>query len=205
MIGYNLYYFNHLTGGQAELEALHPTLHGVNGPWSGDFLEGAAGTLVSPSRGLFIFTPWAALALGLAPWSARRLKTIPLVPWVLWGLLPYFLLLSQYAVWWAGFCFGPRYWTDAIPLLAILLACGLAWSRSRSPLLRLAFTLTILFSFALQALGAWFYPSSWNLLDAHGSPANIDTHHERLWDWSDSELTRILRDKILRPNLHPGH
>ncbi len=57
LVGYNLWLFDALSGGQAELEALHPRLHGVPGPWAGNILEGVAGTLLSPSRGLFVFCP----------------------------------------------------------------------------------------------------------------------------------------------------
>ena len=39
----------------------------------------------------------------LAAGSCRRLVT-------------YLFVLSKYAVWWAGGSFGPRYWTDALPL-----------------------------------------------------------------------------------------
>jgi hypothetical protein len=84
---------------------------------SASLAKGAAGTLFSPNRGLFIFSPWIALALGVAvvPAVARRLASERPVAWLLAALLPYFLVLSKYSVWWGGQCFRPRYWTDVIP------------------------------------------------------------------------------------------
>lgn len=191
LLGYNFWYFQAWEGGQAQLEALHPAVHGVRGIWTGNPIEGAAGTLLSPGRGLFVFSPWVALALMALPASARRIGEHPIVAWLLWGLLPYFFMLSTYSVWWAGHSFGPRYWIDAVPLFAILLGFALdrarAWTRSRT--LPALFAVAIVWSIAVQLIGAFCYPSSWNWL-----PANVDRHHERLWDWHDNELLRCLRE-----------
>ena len=132
LLSYNLWFFGDLIGGQAQLEQIHRDLHRLPGPWSGNLLEGAMGTLVSPNRGLFVFTPWVAVALAATPLVARRLASCRLITWLLLALVPYLLLLSKYAVWWGGHCFGPRYWTDVIPLFAILLAFGLDWAMARS-------------------------------------------------------------------------
>lgn len=189
LIGSNLYYFGAIEGGQARLEALHPGLHHVAGPWAGNLLGGMAGTLLSPSRGLLIFTPWVVPALATTPAVLGRLRPWPIVRWALGALVVNLLILSKYAVWWGGYCFGPRYWTEAIPLLAILLALGLDWARSRSRKLLLLYRLTIAAAILVQVVGAACYPSSWNL-----APESVDRHHERLWDWYDSELKRCLRE-----------
>lgn len=189
LLGYNLWYFGTLVGGQSQLEALHPIVHGVRGVWTGDFLEGAAGTLLSPNRGLFVFSPWVALAVLFLPRSAHRLKAYPIIACLFASLVPYFLMLSKYSVWWAGHSFGPRYWTDAIPLFAIPLALALDWCRRRFRAALFVFAPAIVWAVGVQAIGAFHYPSSWNWL-----PANVDRHHERLWDWYDSELARCLRE-----------
>jgi hypothetical protein len=191
LVSYNLYYFGAFEGGAAIVESRHPELHAVAGAWSGDVLAGVAGTLFSPSRGLFVFTPWVALSLACLPWTAVRLRRWPPVAWLVAALAAYLLLLSKYAVWWAGWSFGPRYWTDALPLFGILLALALDWSVVRSRMMTTALALTILWGVGVQAIGAFLYPSGWNQ-----HPVNIDLHHERLWDWSDSELTRCLRQAM---------
>jgi hypothetical protein len=191
LLGYNLWFFGTITGGQAELEALHPKLHRVAGMW-GSLAEGAAGTLFSPNRGLLVFSPWIAVALGmlLVPAVARRLGARSLVCWLLVGLVPYFLLLSKYAVWWGGHCFGARYWTDVIPLFAIVFAFGLEWMLDHSRILAGLAALCVAVAIGIHAIGAFCYPSTWNHL-----PANVDLNHERLWDWRDTELSRCLIER----------
>jgi hypothetical protein len=191
LVGSNLYYFDRIAGGQDQLEQFHPRIHGVAGPWSGDLREGMAGTLLSPNRGLFIFSPWVALAVAASPTTVRKLATGSLVRWLLLALVPYLFVLSKYAVWWAGGSFGPRYWTDAFPLFGVLLACGLDWAWDRSRGLMALFTIAILLSVAVHAIGAFCYPSTWNFY-----PADIDLHHERLWDWRDTELSRCLKESL---------
>ncbi len=189
LITYNTRYFGNVTGGLAQLETLHPQMHGVAGPWTGNLLEGAAGILFSPSRGLFVFSPWIALALAALPAFAPRLRPWPHVRYLLWSLIPFSLLLSKYSVWWGGHCFGPRYWTDAVPLFAILLGFALDWVRTRSRSALFVLATSIVFSVAVQALGAFRYTRSWDRL-----PVDIDQHHERLWDWRDSVLIRCLNE-----------
>ena len=121
---------------------------------------------------------------------ARRLASQGLITWLLAALVPYFLILSKYAVWWGGHCFGPRYWIDVMPLFAIIFAFGLEWMLTHSRTLVIFSALTIAFSIGVHAIGAFCYPSAWNL-----SPANVDLHHERLWDWRDTELSRCLIER----------
>jgi hypothetical protein len=194
LVGYHLYYFDRIAGGQEQLEQLHRRIHGVGGPWSGDLRDGLPGTLLSPNRGLFVFSPWVALALALAPASVGRLAPGSLVRWLLLALLPYLCVLSKYAVWWGGGSFGPRYWTDAFPLFGVLLACGLDWAWDRSRALVALFALTILASVLVHAIGAFCYPSTWNF-----SPTDIDLDHGRLWDWRDTELSRCLKESLQGP------
>jgi len=127
LVFYNFIFFDAFTGGQRELEALHPRFHGVRGTFTGSLIDGAAGTLFSPSRGLLVYSPWIAVAVAAAavPDVARRLASNRLISLLLLALLPYLFLFSKYSVWWGGHCFGPRYWTDVMPLFAILLAFGL--------------------------------------------------------------------------------
>jgi hypothetical protein len=53
---------------------------------------------------------------------------------------------------------------------------------------------TIAFSIAVQVVGAFCYPSTWN-----GQPRSVDLNHERLWDWRDTELSRCLIEALQRP------
>jgi len=162
-------------------------------PWliySSNLFDGLSGTLWSPNRGLFIFCPWTVLALAVVPIAVgRRLEGSSIVRWLLWALVPFLFMLSKYGVWYGGHSFGPRYWTEVIPLLGVLLAYALAWSWARRRAVFVAFAVTIVFSFGIQVIGAFYYPSSWN-----SQPTEIDQDQGRLWDWRDTELRRCLSE-----------
>jgi hypothetical protein len=187
---YHLIYFHTLTGGYAKIEQMHPWAHGVKGTWTTPFLQGASGTLFSPSHGLFVYAPWLLLALVLLPTTWSRLDRGSLARWLIAALLPTFVMLSKYSCWWAGHCFGPRFWIDANPIFAVILALALDWAfvGRRWGWLSL-FAVLVGLSVAIQTVGFLGYPSSW-----HGTPKNADRNHARLWHWRDNEVTRCWRE-----------
>jgi hypothetical protein len=193
LLCYNLWFFDNILGGQAKLEQYHMRLHAVPSTWSSNLVDGLLGTLVSPNRGLLVFSPWIAVGLVtlVVPTVRRRLSDHSLICVLIASLIPYLIILSKYSVWWGGHCFGPRYWTDVIPLFAILFAYGLEWMLKRSRVLLAISAVTVIVSIAVQLIGAFCYPSSWNL-----EPRNVDLHHERLWDWRDTELSRCLIERF---------
>jgi hypothetical protein len=155
------------------------------------------GTLFSPNRGLLVFSPWVAVALATLAMPAvrQRLAAHSLICVLLASLVPYLLMLSKYSVWWGGHSFGPRYSTDAIPLFAILFAFGLEGALTRSRALGPISVIAVVFSIAVQIIGAFCYPSTWN-----SAPLNVDLNHNRLWDWRDSELSRCLIESYKPPD-----
>jgi hypothetical protein len=193
-IAYNVAWFGTWQGGIALLEAQKPLTHGVESAWTAAVLSGAAGTLFSPSRGLFVYCPWIALAVLSLPFYWRRLGRRPAVASLVASLVPSALVLSAYATWWGGACFGPRFWTDATPIFALLFAVCLEWVRDRAPAWRLVPYGAVAVAVGIQGIGAACYPSSWN-----GYPTSIDLDHARLWDWRDGEIVRCLRE-----GPHPG-
>jgi len=188
-VAYNVAWFDGWQGGIALLEARKPITHAVEAPWSANVLAGAAGTLLSPNRGLFVFCPWVAMAAVTLPFYWRRLAGHPPAAVLVVSLVPSLLILSAYSTWWAGWSFGPRFWTDATPIFAIMLAVCLDWARERPRTLRRTIHAGIVVAVTIQAIGAICYPSSWN-----GHPTNVDQDHRRLWDWYDTELSRCVRE-----------
>jgi hypothetical protein len=92
----------------------------------GDALAGLAGLLASPARGLLPYVPWAALALaGLAAGARReRFHAAALA-----GVLATAALYARWDPWWGGWCYGPRFFADAMPLVTLGLAPLLARPR----------------------------------------------------------------------------
>lgn len=124
--------------------------------WTTPFFYGAFGLLVSPSRGLLVYTP----ALLLAPWGLARVlgsgaqappvETRRLL--VVW-LAAFVATVAMYApwhLWWGGWCYGPRFLCESLPVLCLLLA--LAWE-SGTPLRRRCAVGLAVISVAIQALG----------------------------------------------------
>lgn len=182
IIRVNLLWFGSVFGAAPMLEALHEDLHGVSDSFSLS-ATGLAGLLVSPSRGLLIFSPIVLVTL----WSARavieRNWREPL-RWCLLAALLQYLLYASYSVWWGGYTYGPRYMLDVLPLIAPLAAVGLA--RIRGPVVTSLAVAALAWSIVVAGTGAFYFPNDrWNT-----DPANVDRHHERLWDWADPQIVR---------------
>jgi hypothetical protein len=167
---YNLYWYSTPLGGYSL--AVHALA------WR-DLPKGAAGLLLSPNRGLFVFTPIALLGIIGLVRSFRRLREEPYLPMLAIATTVHFLLISGYAEWVGGWSFGPRYMVDVLPILA--LGAGLELprlGRGAGAALAIAF----LWSALVQWDGAFCYPASqW---DARTS-GNVQ---KAVWDWGQFSL-----------------
>ena len=86
------------------------------------------GILVSPARGLFVFTPCLLLGvLAIALPSVRRRPLARLL--AAWAALTIAMVATQ-GNWWGGWSFGPRLLTEAVPGLALLGFLG--WNSIRA-------------------------------------------------------------------------
>ncbi|MCI0396827.1 MAG: hypothetical protein L0332_05670 [Chloroflexi bacterium] len=144
------------------------------------------GLFLSPSRGLFIFSPFLALALGLALWQWRSLRRWPLfwlcLAWV--GL--HLFVASRASRWFGGHGFGPRLLVDLMPGLVLLTI--LVWTRGRPALSGRA---RRLLTSAYLALGAWaiFVNTIQGLYNLQAARWNgniapdIDRRPQALLDW----------------------
>jgi hypothetical protein len=178
----NTRWFGTPLGAAPMLEALHDGLHGVSGSFSLRS-NGFAGLLVSPNRGLFVFSPIVLVAaLGLrAAWRGGWRSPIA---WCALAAFAQYVLYASYTVWWAGHTYGPRYLLDVLPLLIPLAAAGLARTQLRA--ISGIAALLLSWSVVVAGTGAFYYPNDrWN-----SDPVDIDRSHERLWDWNDMQVTR---------------
>ena len=178
-------WFGHPLGAMPILEQLHPQVHAVEGSLSRQPWIGAAGLLISPSRGLLVFSPIVLIALaGLVP----VLRALPDhgLGWALAGCLVLYAGYASYTVWWGGHSYGPRYLLDFLVFLTP--AAAIALERViRSRLLRGVCILLLLWSIVAAGTGA-FFSDNWNT-----APNEIDKNHSRLWDWRDPQILRAWR------------
>lgn len=177
----NYYYYGHLTGAYGKWVTTS-----YKGMFAWDRLDGIAGLLVSPNRGLFIFTPVAVLgAIGLV-WQflSRDGRDPVLLPFGIAALV-HLVLSGTYFDWWGGWSFGPRYLTDVLPILA--LAAVTIWPRV-PPWARRLTVFTLVLSVLAQFVGAFCYPASlWNglVLNRYKEDA--------MWMWNRFELWEDFR------------
>ncbi len=159
---------------------------------SSRFVEALAGNLVSPSRGLLVYTPlvWVCAFLVARFWrqiESRRLALLSLAI-----LTAHLLAISSFGHWWGGWSYGSRLTTDLVPWFALLGILGLrGWRRhleseanaARSPALRALAVAILAASVLINANGAlWSRALLWN------AEPEIDTHPERLWDWRQPQF-----------------
>jgi len=152
----------------------------------GPLLPNLAGTLVSPNRGLFVFTPAFLLTIPTLGQLLRRPGSQPFVFLLTLATLAHLLLAALWTVWWGGDSFGYRLLMEMIPGLTLLLA--LAWEQwiARHWASIALFFVLVAGSTYIHFLGAVYYPSGWN-----DRPVSVDEQPERLWDWRDTELSRL--------------
>lgn len=178
----NYLWFGSIAGAAPILEALHGSVHRTYSSfaWS---TQGFSGLLMSPNRGLLVFSPVVIVALIGIP-AAVRGGFRSIGAWLCVAAGAQYVLYALYTVWWGGHTYGPRYMLDVLPLLIPAAALGLAMLQGP---LRIALgSVALAWSVAVAAIGAFNYPEGrWNAM-----PLDVDRHHERLWDWSDMQILR---------------
>ena len=150
-------------------------------------VEALLGNLVSPARGLFVFVP-VSLVCGygfLLKRQAGTLSSLDLA--VAASAVGYWLLVSTFPSWWAGWSYGPRFLTDIAPMLIWFLPPVLESIADRRRVALAALVVAVLaFSVAVQARGALDQSTAeWNW-----KPTDVGIDRARLWDWTDPQFLR---------------
>jgi hypothetical protein len=178
-MAYNMHYYGSLVSTGFAVGTIDPSrLRNIGAHlFKTPLHEGLAGVLVSPSRGLFIYSPILLFAfVGMVMvWKNSKsvlLKYLSLAP------LLTILLTSKWINWWGGGSYGPRLLADITPFLCLYLYPPFERAQSR-PFLKVVIIGLTALSISLHALRV-FGGGDWN-----GHP-NVDWHPERLWSWVDS-------------------
>ncbi len=175
-----------------------PWRHGFSGslgrfsePWG----VGQLGLLLSPGKGLFVFTPVALVGLvGLAlSWRRERWLAATLGA----AFLAHVAFTGRWREWHGGECFGPRLMTDAVPLLLFFAPEGLARLQALGALLAAV-------SIGVQTLGAFAYDGRWERLfqrEAVAREAEGVEAHPELWDLARSPVAFHAARRVVLPSL----
>jgi 4-amino-4-deoxy-L-arabinose transferase-like glycosyltransferase len=107
LLWYNVYRFG------------HPLRHGYEGEgFTASLLEGVAGLLFSPGRGLLFYAPTVLLALPGARLLWRRDRALVLTAGMLFA--GYLLMYGRWWAWHGGWAWGPRFLVPTLPFLLLL-------------------------------------------------------------------------------------
>jgi len=156
------------------------------------FWTALAGDLISPSRGLLIYLPILIVPFAWVMLHWKEVEPKRLAILALAVVLIFLVAMAGYNFWWAGHCYGPRFFTGIVPWFFLISILGikaatqdrssrnnergnLSWKLQIVALVGLAFL-----SIAINARGALSEETKlWN-----PRPEDVDAHPERLWDWS---------------------
>lgn len=170
---YNLYAFQTVAGGYEARVA-------------GQFVGGLLGVLLSPGRGLLVYTPIVIFAAAAFTPQARESRERHMPVFVAAGVFAvlHVVAISLWPMWWGGYCWGPRLLTEMVVPALVLIAIGLPALRART--WKCAFAATTAYCVFIQALGVYCYPKGrWDHL-----PVPVDVAPARLWHWTDSPIVR---------------
>ncbi len=193
-LAYNIYFFGNPVGGFGRMSSML-SLAGLP--------MGVAGLLLSPNRGLLIFSPVVLLAipgyLKIRDLSNRRLVWFFSVAGL--SILLTILLYGSFADWHGGGCFGTRYLTDIMPYMAIFIGLflngysDLKKTGYRKWLAILIIILLVGYSVFIQFVGAFCYPNGGFKWDQDHVPQG----DEKYWYWHDTQIGRSLQAGFWNP------
>jgi len=149
----------------------------------GQFWEALAGTMVSPGRGLLVFTPMLMISLLLlGNWRSRSWDERSLVLLGITWLVLQWVAIARFPHWWGGWGFGPRLMMDALPGLLLVLA--VLWPRT----LRTIYARVTVGVFVVLAAGSVWIHTVQGLYNPYTRlwyvQPSIDESPEIVWDWS---------------------
>ena len=184
LANYNYTYFGSIAGsGQLEAsKAIAMAKIGTTDVWSGNLFQGISGILFSPSRGLFVYSPFF---LFLFYGTKYRLPKSGLDIYLITSVLAILIIQSKWFDWWGGWTFGYRSILDIVPFLIILLSVNVEkiW---KNYILRTTFATLLFISFCIQIIGVTKYNDKWN------KEMQVDKNHEVLWSIPNAQLAHYI-------------
>jgi dolichyl-phosphate-mannose-protein mannosyltransferase len=191
---YNATYFRNLARVQFgfTLGSMARDILAGAGDWTTPLGTGLSGILLSPGRGLLVYSPIFLLSFVGIALSWRR-GGDRLLRYASAGVVLTILLYAKWAMWWGGSSYGPRLLADLAPVLALSLYPLTPWLRT-SRALTAVFCLLAAWSIGAHAIGAFVDDRSWY---SNGG-ADVDHYPARLWSWSDNQLVNPPRDFVTR-------
>ncbi len=189
LLVYNLGWVGSLFGAYALIPS-HAVFN--NADWWG----GIAGLLVSPARGLFVYSPFLLLVFPAVRRGLRDADPGPRRLTLAIGAAALGqLMLYANTDWRAGMSWGPRFLTDLLPLLVWLLPPALDTLRTPG---RTLFAAGVLAAVAIQAIGAFWYIGASDLKLRKIVPGHSPMY--AAWNLDNTPFLVELRHNLARPD-----
>lgn len=185
LVLYNLYYFGTLLGGY--------TATGTTGNFGWPRLDNLLGLLISPNRGVLIFSPvllFAFFGLGITLYRREDL----LLSYIAGATILTILFYSTWRFWHGHFSYSYRHLVDILPAMVLFLPA--IWERIFTHKWMIAlFLILVAFSLSAQIIGTFFYPCDW-----YATPVSASIDPSRFWDWNDMQIFRCLQSGPVEPD-----
>jgi hypothetical protein len=167
-----------------------------------DFWQALAGNMVSPGRGLLIFSPVLALAIPGVVIKLRQRRFSLLDGVLIACVVVHWVVISEFPHWWGGDSYGPRFFSDMTPLLVVLGMPVLEWLATvsvrtwRVTAAMVACTAAAVLSlFSNGQMAVFASAHCWNNV-----PSDVDSDTGKLWNWGDPQFLRGAVRFLTGPN-----
>ena len=169
---------------QWEYNHFYPGNYDFHDPFYLNFYFSAlAGILISPSRGLFIFSPIFILTFAGSIYYFKALNKNPLFWTAIFWFMLHIFLISCWGMWWGGGGYGYRLLTDILPaliLISILVVKEFPHEITElSRPLRAAIILVGIFCIFVNTGQGLYNPSTADWIIYR----NVHLNTQYMWDW----------------------
>lgn len=155
---------------------------------SGAFGTALYGILLSPSRGLFIFSPQLLLIFAGTLFFWKRLIRLPLMILMIVWTVAIVVLVARWECWWGGHSYGPRLLTDPLPAVILL---G-AWTAKEIQSLEVKRRIYIQTAFVILTVLAVFVHTKQGLFNPHTTEwnfrHNLAVSADAVFDWRSPQF-----------------
>jgi Dolichyl-phosphate-mannose-protein mannosyltransferase len=180
LLDYNRYYF----GAFFDTGYGKPLANPSSFWWQNSFSDGLLWILISPHRGLLIYSPIFLFSF-VGMWLFWKWKMEPLFKYL--SMAPFLLMLLFARMNWSGgWSYGPRYFADVTPILSLSLFPVFQLA-NRHTYLKWSLGVLAAVSISMHAIGALGYDTSWD------SALVEDSYRDRYWSWTDSPFRQYAK------------
>lgn len=157
-----------------------------------NFLESFFGQILSPGRGIFIYTPIFVFSVAGFWYKFRHKRLTPVERVQAVIIIATLFLISLYPKWHAGWSYGARYFSEMTPFMVYFLICYIAVKKPfslkgrKNNFYSFLFLVLLLGSFFIHLRGA----TDINTWQWSNYPIRIDRAPWRVWDWKDLPFLR---------------